>query len=78
LVETNYKNVREIYIFAGILVIQSVPFFAAVLLALLERSPVNDFALWQKIEARTLALLPRRLTLAKVTQVAPDKREAVQ
>jgi len=78
LVETNYKDVREIYIFAGILVIQSVPFLAAVLLALLERSPLNDFALWQKIEARTLALLPRRLTLAKVTQVAPDKREAVQ
>ncbi|HEY6025839.1 MAG TPA: glycosyltransferase family 2 protein, partial [Pseudolabrys sp.] len=76
LVETNYKEVREIYIFAAILVVQSVPFLAAVTLALLERSALNDFATWRAIEARTVALLPRRLTLAKVS--APEKREVVR
>ena len=67
---------REIYIFAAILVVQSVPFLAAVTLALLERSALNDFATWRAIEARTVALLPRRLTLAKVS--APEKREVVR
>jgi exo-beta-1,3-glucanase (GH17 family)/cellulose synthase/poly-beta-1,6-N-acetylglucosamine synthase-like glycosyltransferase len=78
LVETNYTNVREINIFAGILVIQSVPFLCAVALALLERSPLNDFAVWRAIETRTLALLPRRPTIAKVTHVAQENREAVR
>ncbi|HEY5280396.1 MAG TPA: glycosyltransferase [Pseudolabrys sp.] len=78
LIETNYNVVREINIFAAILVIQSVPFLAAVVLALLERSPLNDLAAWRAIEARMLALLPYRATLAKVTSVASDKREAVQ
>ena len=78
LIETNYNVVREINIFAAILVIQSVPFLAAVVLALLERSPLNDLAAWRAIEARMLALLPHRATLAKVTSVASDKREAVQ
>jgi len=78
LVETNYNNVREINIFAGILVIQSVPFLAAVVLAVIERTALNDFAVWHAIEARTLALLPRRTTLAKVTQVASEKREVAR
>ena len=78
LVETNVREVREIYVFAGVLAIQSVPFLAAVVLALLERSALNDFATWRAIEARTLALLPRRVALAKVTRVAPEKRELVQ
>jgi exo-beta-1,3-glucanase (GH17 family)/cellulose synthase/poly-beta-1,6-N-acetylglucosamine synthase-like glycosyltransferase len=77
LVETNYKEVREIYIFAGILAIQSVPFLAAVVLSLVERSALNDFAVWRAIEAHTLALLPGRATLAKVTS-APDKREVAR
>ena len=42
LVVTNgYKEVREIYIFAGVLVLQSLPFLAAVSIALLENSRVN-------------------------------------
>ena len=35
---TNYKEVREINIFAVVLVVQSLPFLAAVGLALIERS----------------------------------------
>ena len=78
LVETNYTIVRVSNIFAGMLVIQSVPFLCAVVLALLERSVFNDFAIWRAIEARTLALLPRRVTIAKVTHVAAEMREAAQ
>jgi exo-beta-1,3-glucanase (GH17 family)/cellulose synthase/poly-beta-1,6-N-acetylglucosamine synthase-like glycosyltransferase len=78
LVETNVREVREINLFAAVLVIQSVPFLAAVSLALLERSALNDFATWRRLQARTVALLPRRMTLAKVTTATPDKREAVQ
>ncbi len=78
LVETNVREVREIYLFAAVLVIQSVPFLAAVALALLERSTLNDFATWRRLQTRTMALLPRRQTLAKVTTATPDKREAVQ
>lgn len=60
LVVTNTKAVHEIYIFAGVLVVQSLPFLAAVAIALLERSTFNDFAIWRALQARTRALLPRR------------------
>ncbi|HET9619305.1 MAG TPA: glycosyltransferase [Pseudolabrys sp.] len=78
LIETNTTNVREINIFAGILVIQSVPFLCAVALALLERSALNDFAVWRAIEARTLAHLPRRTAIAEVAHVAQESREPVR
>ncbi len=57
---TNTKEVREIYLFAFVLVVQSLPFLAAVAIALIERSRFNDFATWRALEARTRALLPRR------------------
>ncbi|HZD89800.1 MAG TPA: glycosyltransferase family 2 protein, partial [Pseudolabrys sp.] len=60
LVLTNIKEVRETYLFAFVLVVQSLPFLAAVAIALVERSRFNDFATWRTLEARTLALLPRR------------------
>ena len=53
LVVTNVKEVREIYIFAAVLVVQSLPFLAAVAIALVERSRFNDFATWRALEART-------------------------
>jgi cellulose synthase/poly-beta-1,6-N-acetylglucosamine synthase-like glycosyltransferase len=56
----NVKQVREIDLFAVVLCVQSLPFIAAVLLAALERSRLNDFATWRSIEARMLALLPGR------------------
>ncbi|HLA20969.1 MAG TPA: glycosyltransferase, partial [Pseudolabrys sp.] len=46
LIATNIKEIREIYIFAVVLVIQSLPFIAAVALAAIERSKLNDFATW--------------------------------
>jgi exo-beta-1,3-glucanase (GH17 family)/cellulose synthase/poly-beta-1,6-N-acetylglucosamine synthase-like glycosyltransferase len=59
LVATNYKEIREINIFAAVLVLQSLPFIAAVALALLERSRINDFATWRALDARVAALLGR-------------------
>jgi exo-beta-1,3-glucanase (GH17 family)/cellulose synthase/poly-beta-1,6-N-acetylglucosamine synthase-like glycosyltransferase len=59
LVGTNIKQVREINLFAAVLCVQSLPFIAAVLLAALERSRLNDFATWRAIQARTAGILPR-------------------
>ena len=71
LVETNIKDVREIYIFAGVLVIQSLPFIAAVGLALLERSRLNDFAYWRSLDLRLLPRFAKRIpALAKAS--APE------
>jgi hypothetical protein len=60
LVATNDEGIREIYIFAGVLVIQSLPFLSAVAIAALEGSRANDFAFWRSIEARLGDVLPRR------------------
>ncbi|MBN8993144.1 MAG: glycosyltransferase [Rhizobiales bacterium] len=83
LVVTNgYKEVREIYIFAGVLVLQSLPFLAAVSIALLENSRINSFAFWRNSAVRTAELIgirPVRLpTVASPSQpVASEiRREA--
>jgi len=61
LVVTNgHKQVREIYIFAGVLVLQSLPFLAAVAIALLENSRVNSFAFWRNSAVRTAELIGLR------------------
>ena len=61
LVVTNgYKEVREIYIFAGVLVLQSLPFLAAVAIALLENSRINSFAFWRNSAVRTAELIGLR------------------
>jgi hypothetical protein len=79
LVQTNYKEVREINIFALVLVIQSLPFIAAVLLAVVERTPLNDFATWRSLEARFAELIPRR-AIAKTAPapVVQKQTELVQ
>ncbi|HET9716495.1 MAG TPA: glycosyltransferase [Pseudolabrys sp.] len=58
LISTNYKEIREINLFALVLLVQSIPFVAAVGLALIERTKFNDFVYWRDIEARLAALLP--------------------
>jgi exo-beta-1,3-glucanase (GH17 family)/cellulose synthase/poly-beta-1,6-N-acetylglucosamine synthase-like glycosyltransferase len=52
LVITNYKQVHEINIFAGVLLVQSLPFLAAVGIAAIEGTRFNSFAYWRGIEAR--------------------------
>jgi exo-beta-1,3-glucanase (GH17 family)/cellulose synthase/poly-beta-1,6-N-acetylglucosamine synthase-like glycosyltransferase len=59
LVITNYKQVYEINIFAAVLVVQSLPFIAAVMLATIEGTRFNAFAYWRGIEAKAAALLPQ-------------------
>jgi exo-beta-1,3-glucanase (GH17 family)/cellulose synthase/poly-beta-1,6-N-acetylglucosamine synthase-like glycosyltransferase len=58
LVVTNYKQVREINIFAFVLVVQSLPFLSAIAMALIEGSRFNAFAYWRRIEAKAADLLP--------------------
>ena len=48
---TNEQQVHEISIFSAVLLVQSLPFLAAVGLALLERSPLNAFATWRRLAA---------------------------
>jgi exo-beta-1,3-glucanase (GH17 family)/cellulose synthase/poly-beta-1,6-N-acetylglucosamine synthase-like glycosyltransferase len=65
LVITNYKQVREINIFAFVLVVQSVPFLSAVALALIEGTRVNSFAFWRGLEAKIGELLPQRRAIGQ-------------
>jgi exo-beta-1,3-glucanase (GH17 family)/cellulose synthase/poly-beta-1,6-N-acetylglucosamine synthase-like glycosyltransferase len=57
---TNTRGVREIDIFAVVLLVQSLPFIAAVALAVIERTPLNDFATWRALAARVGELIARR------------------
>ena len=65
LYEMNHKQVREIYLFAAVLLVQSIPFLAAAGLAAIERSRLNDYAYWRSLESRVGGLLPQRLRLGK-------------
>jgi exo-beta-1,3-glucanase (GH17 family)/cellulose synthase/poly-beta-1,6-N-acetylglucosamine synthase-like glycosyltransferase len=71
---TNVKEVREIYIFAAVLAIQSLPFIAAVALALIERSALNEFATWHALPARLGEIMPRRSTPVPASVAEQTKR----
>jgi exo-beta-1,3-glucanase (GH17 family)/cellulose synthase/poly-beta-1,6-N-acetylglucosamine synthase-like glycosyltransferase len=61
LVVTNEsKQVREIYVFAAVLVLESLPFLSAVAIALLENSRANDFSFWRNTAVRTAELIGLR------------------
>jgi cellulose synthase/poly-beta-1,6-N-acetylglucosamine synthase-like glycosyltransferase len=72
LVVTNgTKQVREIYIFAGVLVLESLPFLSAVAIALLENSRTNSFAFWRYSAVRTAELIGLRpVTMPTVARPA--------
>jgi exo-beta-1,3-glucanase (GH17 family)/cellulose synthase/poly-beta-1,6-N-acetylglucosamine synthase-like glycosyltransferase len=79
LVVTNYKQVHEINIFAFVLVVQSLPFLAAVILALIEGTRLNSFAFWESIEAKVIELLPQRRVMTEPPKLPADNRiEAAQ
>jgi exo-beta-1,3-glucanase (GH17 family)/cellulose synthase/poly-beta-1,6-N-acetylglucosamine synthase-like glycosyltransferase len=71
LVVTNYKQVHEINIFAFVLVVQSLPFIAAAVIALIEGTRFNSFAYWCGIEARAAELLPQRRVITQVMAEPP-------
>ena len=60
LMSTGGKQVREIYIFAGVLVLQSLPFLSAVAIAILENSRMNEFAFWRNSAVRAAELIGLR------------------
>ena len=72
-VATNYKEIREINIFAAVLVVQSLPFLSAALIAVLEATRFNSFAYWRGIEDRAAVLLPPTPAVADA-QVPTDNR----
>ncbi len=63
------KQVREIYVFAAVLVLESLPFLSAVAIALLENSRINSFAFWRNSAVRTAELIGLRpVTLPTVAR----------
>lgn len=56
----NFRQITEIYIFAGVLVLQSLPFLAAVAIAILELSRINSFQFWRDGAIRTAELIGLR------------------
>jgi len=59
-VTNNFKQVREIYVFAGVLVLESLPFLSAVAIAILENSRINEFSFWRNSAIRTAELIGLR------------------
>jgi len=78
---TNHTQVREVNLFAAVLVIQSLPFLAAITLALIEGSRFNEFAYWRSVEAKVAESLPRPAPVAEAPAQLPvlpaDNRSAV-
>ncbi|MBI5131843.1 MAG: glycosyltransferase [Rhodopseudomonas palustris] len=56
----SFRQIHEIYIFAGVLVLQSLPFLAAVVIAILENSRINSFQWWTDTRIRTAELIGLR------------------
>ena len=78
---TNYEAVHQINLFGYVLLVQSLPFLAAVSLAAFEGSRVNDFVLWKAFEAKVVELLPRELLprrnrIAEASAVPEKQMEA--
>src|SRR6266851_2435829 len=76
-VTNNDKQVREIYVFAAVLVLESLPFLSAVAIALLENSRLNSFSFWNSTGVRTLELIGLR-PVAMPTVVGPSQPVATE
>jgi exo-beta-1,3-glucanase (GH17 family)/cellulose synthase/poly-beta-1,6-N-acetylglucosamine synthase-like glycosyltransferase len=74
---TNYKQIRELNIFAGVLVVQSLPFIAAVVMGLIEGSRFNEFAYWKGVEAKVAETLPRTAPIAEAPAQIPVSQDSV-
>ena len=59
-VTNNFKEITEIYIFAAVLVLESLPFLSAVAIAILENSRINAFSFWTNASVRTAELIGLR------------------
>jgi exo-beta-1,3-glucanase (GH17 family)/cellulose synthase/poly-beta-1,6-N-acetylglucosamine synthase-like glycosyltransferase len=70
-VATNVNQVTELYIFAVVLVIQSLPFLAATLIASFDGNRINEFGYWADLRGRAIAFATRRPALPKVIRETP-------
>jgi exo-beta-1,3-glucanase (GH17 family)/cellulose synthase/poly-beta-1,6-N-acetylglucosamine synthase-like glycosyltransferase len=71
-VTNNFKEIREIYIFAVVLVLESLPFLSAVAIAILESSRINSFTFWRETGIRTAELIGLR-PVAMPTVAGPSQ-----
>jgi exo-beta-1,3-glucanase (GH17 family)/cellulose synthase/poly-beta-1,6-N-acetylglucosamine synthase-like glycosyltransferase len=71
-VTNNTKQITEIYVFAAVLVLESLPFLSAVAIAILENSRLNAFAFWRNTGVRTAELIGLR-PVAMPTVVGPSQ-----
>jgi exo-beta-1,3-glucanase (GH17 family)/GT2 family glycosyltransferase len=76
-VATNYKQIHEINIFAVVLIVQSLPFLAAVAIAALEGSRFNEFGYWRSIEAKVASALPGATAVAESPVQLPADQKSV-
>src|SRR6202034_3432397 len=71
-ITNNDKQVREIYVFAGVLVLESLPFLSAVAIAILENSRINEFTFWRNTGVRTAELIGLRpVAMPTVASASP-------
>jgi hypothetical protein len=54
-----------------VLVVQSLPFIAATILATIEGTRFNAFAYWRAVETKAAALLPQRQAIQQVIAEPP-------
>jgi glucan 1,3-beta-glucosidase len=81
IVSNGYKQITEIYVYAAVLVLQSLPFLAAVAIAILELSRINSFQFWRDGAVRAAELIglrPVALPTLESPQAVPSevRREA--
>ncbi|MGJ4939194.1 glycosyltransferase [Bradyrhizobium sp. HKCCYLS1011] len=60
LIGTNTYQITELYIFAAVLILESLPFVSAVAIAVLEMSRINSFEFWRYSAVRTAELIGLR------------------
>jgi len=85
LVANNPLQITEIYLYAIVLVVQSLPFLSAAALAGIEGRRINDFAFWTSLQPRLLTALRRRpaeiaspsiaSAIAEVQAAAPGEKQ---
>jgi exo-beta-1,3-glucanase (GH17 family)/cellulose synthase/poly-beta-1,6-N-acetylglucosamine synthase-like glycosyltransferase len=75
----NKDGIHELTIFAGVLMLQSLPFLSAASLAAIEGSRFNEFATWKELQTKALVLLPKRAAALAKAAAPPEKQpETIQ
>jgi hypothetical protein len=77
IVTNNAKQIREIYVFAAVLVLESLPLLSAVAIAILESSRINSFEFWRNTGVRTAELIGLR-PVALPTVAGPSQPAATE